>query len=48
VPALLPFLKLIIVPLSGTTAIELRWSLRSWGDGVSLAALLAALASIAA
>jgi hypothetical protein len=44
----IPFLKLIIVPLSGTTVIELRWSLRSWGDGVSLAALLAALASIAA
>jgi hypothetical protein len=27
--------------------IELRWSLKSWGDGVSLAAFLAALASIA-
>jgi hypothetical protein len=42
------FLKLTVVPLSGTTVIELRWGLRSWGDGVSLAAFLAALASIAA
>jgi hypothetical protein len=44
----IPLLKLTVVPLSETTVIELRWSLRSWGDGVSLAALLAALASVAA
>jgi len=43
----IPFLKLTVVPLSETTVIELRWSLKSWGDGVSLAAFLAALASIA-
>lgn len=44
----IPFLKLTVVPLSEITVIELRWSLRSWGDSVSLAALFAALASIAA
>jgi len=44
----IPFLKLTVVPLSETTVIELRWSSRSWGDGVSLAALFAALVSIAA
>lgn len=44
----IPFLKLTVVPLSGTTTIELRWSLKSWGDNLSLAALLAALAAVAA
>ena len=43
----IPFLKLTVVPLSETTTIELRWSLKSWGDSVSLAAFLASIASIA-